>query len=427
MSELYLIRGAKQLLTLRGAPGPRRGLALRDLGMVLDGAVLIEDGIIREVGPSRRLSNLAITRDAHEIEAYGRVVMPGFIDSHTHLVCGPPRLRDYEMRIAGKSYHEIAANGGGILSTVRSIRAWTWRRLEAEAHRVLLRMADHGTTSVEAKSGYGLDESSELKLLRAANHWDARPLDIYSTFMGAHAVPWEYEGRADDYIDWLCRELIPTVARRRLAQFADVYCDSNAFSVIQARKYLEAARLAGLRPRVHASQFANFGAVQLAIEQSAMSADHLEQIAEPEIRALSMSDIIATLLPGSVFHIGSTRYPPARRLIDSGAAVALATDFNPGSSPTYNMQMVLSLACAQMKMTPAEAISAATINGAHALGIANQAGTIEAGKQADLLIMNASDYREIPYHFGVNQVDLTIKRGEILQRGRESTWEDEDL
>lgn len=427
MSSTYLIRGAKQLLTLRGTVGPRRGPALADLGIILDGAVLIEDGIIKEVGPSRRLTNLASAREAAEIEAYGKVVLPGFVDSHTHLVCGPPRLKDYEMRIAGKTYAEIAANGGGILSTVRSVRSWTWRRLEAEARKVLRRMGEHGTTSLEAKSGYGLDETSEFKLLRAARHWDARPLDIYSTFLGAHAVPPEFEGRADDYISWLCSDMIPAVARRRLADYADVYCDQNAFTVEQSRRYLQAARLAGLKPRIHASQFANLGAVQLAVEQGAMSADHLEQITDAEVRALAQSNVVATLLPGSVFHIGSSRYPPARQLIEAGAAVALATDFNPGTSPTYNMQMVLALACTQMRMTPAEALAAATYNGAHALGIAGQVGSIEAGKQADLLLMDVSDYREIPYHFGVNQVELTFKRGEILQKEKEPAWGINDL
>lgn len=413
---------------LRSAVRPvRRGAALGDLGIIQDGAVLIEDGLIKEVGPSRRLTNLASARDANEIEAYGKVVLPGFVDSHTHLVCGPPRLKDYEMRIAGKSYAEIAASGGGILSTVRSVRSWTWRRLEAEARKVLHRMGEHGTTSVEAKSGYGLDETSELKLLRAARHWDARPLDIYSTFLGAHAVPPEYAGRPDEYIEWLCIEMIPSVARRKLAEYADVYCDENAFTVEQSRRYLQAARLAGLKPRIHASQFANFGAVQLAIEQGAVSADHLEQITETEVRALAQSNVIATLLPGAVFHIGSTRYPPARQLIDAGAAIALATDFNPGTSPTFNMQMVMALACAQMRMTPAEAISAGTINGAHSIGAAEHVGSIEAGKQADILIMDVSDYREIPYHFGVNQVELTFKRGEILQRGKEPEWDGDDL
>jgi imidazolonepropionase len=425
MKKRILVRGAKQLLTLRGPSGPRRGCTMSELGLISDGALLIENGQITHVGPARRIENLAEAKEAHEIEVYGKVVMPGFVDSHTHLVYGPPRLSDYEMRLAGCSYAEITAGGGGILSSVRSVRTWSTRRLEQQARRALDGMAMHGTTSVEAKSGYGLDEASETKLLRAANHWDARPLDIYSTFLGAHVVPPEFHDRADAYIDWLRREMLPFVARRRMARFADIYCDTGAFTVEQARRYLTSAREAGLGLRIHASQFENLGAVQLAVELGAISADHLDVAGEPEIRALAGSSTMATLLPGCVFHLGLDRYAPARRLIESGAAVALATDFNPGSSPTFSMQMMLSLACAQMRMTPAEAIVAATINGAHALGIADQVGSLEFGKQADLLVLSVSDYREIPYHFGVNQVDLTFKNGVILQRGQSIEWDDD--
>jgi imidazolonepropionase len=419
MSRRVLVRGARQLLTLRGPSGPRRGAALKELGIIIGGAVLIEDGLITHVGPASRIENLAEAREAEEIDADGRVVMPGFVDSHTHLAFAAPRLSDYEMRLEGRGYQEIAAAGGGILSSVRSLRAASVHTLERMVRQAVVALASHGTTTVEAKSGYGLDEPSEVKTLRAIGRWDGRPLDILATCLGAHAVPPEYAGRADDYIEWLAETLLPLVARRKLARFADVYCDANAFSVGQARRYLETGKRLGLLPRIHASQFAELGAVDLALELGCLSADHLEAIGPAQVEALAKGQTIATLLPGSVFHLGLDRYAPARALVDAGAPVALATDYNPGSSPTYNMQMVLSLACLEMKMTPAEAIAAATINGAHALRVAQRAGSLEFGKQGDLLVMGVGDYREIPYYFGVNHVQRVLKRGVTVYRRSE--------
>ena len=387
---------------------------MRDLGIIEEGAFLIDDGVITNIGPGRRVENLAAARRAEEIDAAGRVVMPGFVDSHTHLIYGPPRLADYEMRLQGRSYAEIAAAGGGIQASVRAVRGATSKRLLVQARAAVRTMARHGTTSVEVKSGYGLDEASELKMLRVAAALNHDPLDVVPTFLGAHATPPEFQGRSDEYIDWLRSELIPLVAQRKLARFADVYCDADAFSAAQARRYLQTARQHGLEARVHAGQFSNLGAVSLAVELGARSADHLEQSSAADVQLLARSAVMATLLPGSVFHLGLSRFAPARELIDAGAAVALATDFNPGTSPTCSMQMVVSLACAEMKMTPAEAISAATINGAHALGLASRTGTLEAGKQADFLILSASDYREIPYYFGINHVASTIKRGKLI-------------
>ncbi|MBI5282304.1 MAG: imidazolonepropionase [Candidatus Solibacter usitatus] len=419
MTGLLLVRGARQLLTLRGPAGPRRGAAMRSLGIIENGAMLIQDGLITNVGPASRVEHLGLARRARVVDAAGRIVMPGFVDSHTHLLFGQPRLNDYEQRIEGRSYGEIAAAGGGILSTVRAVRGTTSRRLTAQGQAALRQMARHGTTTVEAKSGYGLDEGSELKMLRILRALDGEPLELTSTFLGAHAVPPEYEGKADNYIYWLAGHLLPLVASKRLARYADVYCDSGAFALHQAQIYLAAARESGLGLRVHASQFANLGAVQLAVGMGAASVDHLEAAGAAEVHALSGAPTIATLLPGSSFHLGLGRYAPARALIDGGAAVALASDYNPGSSPTCSMQMVLSLACAQMKMTPAEAITAATVNGAHALGVQAQVGTLEAGKQADFLLLDASDYREAPYYFGVNHVAATFKRGEMIYRDKD--------
>jgi imidazolonepropionase len=417
-----LVRNARQLLTLRGPAGPRRGAALRDLAIIQDGAVLVEDGVIVALGPTRRIENLAEARNAVEIDASGRVVGPGFVDSHTHLVCGPPRLTDYEMRIAGASYEEIAAAGGGILQSMRAVRETPIRTLVRQGRQALVEFARHGVTTVEAKSGYGLDEAGERKTLRAIQALNAKPLDLAPTYLGAHVVPPEWTGRADGYIDWMCSYLMPKLRRRKLAQFADVYCERGAFTLEQARRYLTCARDHGFELKIHAEQFTNTGATRLAVELGAASADHLDHINEGDIRALAGSDTVATLLPGAVAHLGLTDFPPARTLIEAGAAVALSTDFNPGTSPTYSMPVILSLACSRMRMLPAEAIAAATINGAHAIRRADRCGSIEAGKIADLVVFDVPDYREIPYHFGVNPVAVTIKRGTAVCNTTRATW-----
>jgi len=414
MTRTILVRGARQLLTLRGPAGPRRGAALRDLGVIQDGSVLIRDGLILEVGATRRIENLALARKAEEIDAGRRVLMPGFVDSHTHLVCGPPRLLDYEMRLAGATYHQIAKAGGGIFASVKAIRATSARTLEQQARRTAAQFARHGTTTVEAKSGYGLDRRGEWKTLRVLNAVHDRPIGVIPTYLGAHVVPPEYEGRPADYIDWMRATMLPRIRKHQFARFVDVYCDKGAFRLDEARRYLEAARAFGFALKLHAEQFVHTGATRLAVELGAVSADHLDHVDDDDIAALAQSSTIATLLPGAVFHLGLDRYPPARPLIDSGAAVALATDFNPGTSPTCSMPMILSLACARMRMTPAEAISAATINGAHACGCAGVAGSLEPGKQADLILVDVADYREIPYHFGANLVAMTMKKGAVV-------------
>lgn len=418
MTRRLLVRGARQLLTLRGPSGPRRGDGLKELAIIENGAMVVEGGLITAIGPARRVENLASVRGAEELDVSGRVVMPGFVDSHTHLVHGPPRLEDFTGRIAGRTYQEIAAAGGGILASVRAVRGASAHRLRAQAARDLQRMAACGTTVVEAKSGYALDAAGELRCLRILQSLDGAPVEVVPTFLGAHWVPPEFEG-PEAYTSFLVDELLPLAASKKLARFADVYCDRDAFPLAQARRYLEAARRLGLGLRIHAAQFHDLGAVALAVELGARSVDHLENIAPSSLPILAASPVIATLLPGSVFHLGLSRYAPARTLIDSGAAVALATDFNPGTSPTWNMQMILALACTQMRMTPAEAISAATINAAHALGIAARTGSLEAGKQADFIVLHASDYRELPYYFGANQVALTVKRGAILSAREE--------
>ncbi len=409
-----LITGCSQLVTLRG-PVPRRGRALADPGIIRDGAVLVRDGRIVATGPRRRVERLAEARRAKKLDLGGRVVLPGFVDSHTHLVFPASRADDYEKRIAGKTYEQIARTGGGILSTVRKLRAAKPEALKQTTLAALRAFAAHGTTTIEAKSGYGLDAASELKTLRLLHELhQEQPLDILSTFLGAHVVPPEYRGRADAYVELLALKLIPGVALAGLAEFCDVFCDRGAFSISQARRILTAGRACGLVPRLHAEQLTRTGAARLAVELNAASADHLEKINRSDIRALAASSVVATLLPGCSFHLGLSRYAPARELIAAGAVVALATDFNPGTSPTLNMQMVLSLACTQMRMTPAEALAAATINPAYSLRRHDRIGSIEVGKYADLAVFDLADYREIPYYFGVNHCWLTLKRGEII-------------
>jgi len=414
MSRSLLVRGARQLVTLRGHSGPRRGTAMHDLGIVDGGAMLVEDGLVSSIGPASRIENLAASRKADELNADGMVVMPGFVDGHTHLIFGPPRLDDFEARAEGKTYAQIAAEGGGIQYSVKSVRGWTARRLASQAGLWVDRMIKMGTTTVEVKSGYGLDGSGEMKMLKVAAGLSGKGVEVVPTFLGAHVTPPEYAGRGSDFIEYLISGLMPEVVAKKLARFADVYCDQGAFTLDQARRYLVAAKRMGLGLRIHASQFANLGAVQMAVEMGASSVDHLEVAGEREIDALASSQTVATLLPGSVYGLGLSRYAPARALIEAGAVVTLATDFNPGTSPTCSMPMVLSLGCTQMKMTPAEALVAATTNAAYGLGLGKSTGTLEVGKQADFVLLNCGDYRELAYYFGVGLVAATVKRGEIL-------------
>jgi len=415
MADL-LITGCSEIATLRGAV-PRRGAALRDLKIIRDGAILVRGDRIAAVGPRRRIERLRAARRAEKLNLGGRVVLPGFVDSHTHLVFLASRAAEYEERIAGASYEEIAQRGGGIQSSVKRLRQASSQALQDAAFAHLREFAAHGTTTLEAKSGYGLEWNSELKTLALlATLHQEQPLDIAATFLGAHVVPREYRGRPESYVKLLERRWIPAVATAGLAEFCDVFCDRGAFSVEQARRILLAGRACGLVPRIHAEQLARTGAARLAIEVEAASADHLERIDRADIRALALSNVTCTLLPGCCFHLGLHEYAPARDLIDAGAIVALATDFNPGTSPTLSMSMILSLACTHMRMTPAEAISAATINPAYSLRRHDRAGSIEVGKYADLAAFDVADYREIPYYFGVNLCSLTIKRGVVIHR-----------
>ena len=423
MANSLLITGASQLLTLRGG-GPRRGDSLSDLDLIEDGAALVRDGVIAAVGTRAQVEALPGTRGTEKLDLGGRVVLPGFVDSHTHLVHAASRVEEYQLKIQGASYEEIARKGGGILNSVKKMRAATADELKKRALAALQQFAAYGTTTIEAKSGYGLDVPSELKILKLHKELAAeQPLEIVSTFLGAHVVPEEFRKKADGakrYIQLLEENLLPAVAEHQLAEFCDVFCDRGAFSVAESKRVLQAGRQWGLAPRMHAEQLSRTGATRLAILLRAASCDHLEQVNKNDIRALGKSDTVATLLPGCDFHLGLKKYAPARDLIDAGAIVALATDYNPGTSPTLSMPMILSLACTQLRMAPAEAITAATINGACALRRDKQVGSLEVGKQADMAVFDVADYREIPYYFGVNQCWMTIKRGCVIHAAKES-------
>jgi imidazolonepropionase len=416
---ILLITGASQLLTLRGR-GPRRGTALSILGIIKDGALLVRDGVIAAVGTRAQVEALPESRDAEKFDVGGRVVLPGFVDSHTHLIHAASRAEEYELKIAGASYEEIARKGGGILNSVKKLRAATSDALKQRAHHALKQFAAYGTTTIEAKSGYGLDVTSELKILGLHRELSAeQPLEIVSTFLGAHAVPAEYRGKAggaEKYIALLLEKLIPEVAKEKLAEFCDVFCDRGAFTREQAKRILEQGKKYGMLPRLHAEQLTRTGATQLAVQLGAASCDHLEHVNRADMRALAKSKTVATLLPGCDFHLGLERYAPARQLIEAGAVVALATDYNPGTSPTVSMPMILSLACTQLRVTAAEAITAATINGAYALRREKRIGSLEVGKQADLAVFDVADYREIPYYFGMNTCWATMKQGKVIQK-----------
>jgi imidazolonepropionase len=410
-----------QLLTVSSPSAnsvPRRGAQLRELGILEDAAVLCVAGTITSVGKTKdAFSDPWVRkhrRQITEIDCRGKVVLPGFVDSHTHPAFVSPRLVDFEKRIAGASYEEIARSGGGIRSSVEDVRRADIRELTQKILTAFEQMLEQGTTTVEAKSGYGLSVEAELKSLEAirtaGKHW---PGTVVSTLLGAHVAPPEFKDRQAEYVRRVCEEMVPQAARRKLANFVDVFCDRGAFSLEDTLQIFAAAGKNGLRVRAHVSQFTRTSIAKL-LSLNPASLDHLDHADPDDISALARSKTVATLVPGANYFLG-TEYPPARKLIDGGVPVALATDFNPGSSPLLSMPFVLSLACTQMKMSPAEAIAAATINGACALGLEARKGSIKPGKDADLTIFDVSDYREIAYWVASNKCKKVIAGGVLVQ------------
>jgi imidazolonepropionase len=400
-----------QLVTLAGVPGPRTGTAMRDLAIIADGAMWIEDGRIVQVGTRAEIERLIRSGD-QVIDAGQRVVMPGFVDAHTHLVFAGNRAAEFEQRCEGASYAAIRAAGGGIRSTVRETRAASEDQLLAVARKYAGWFLAGGTTTIEAKSGYGLTLEDECKILRVIGRLE--DIRTVPTFLGAHEIPDEYRGRTSVYSDLVIQEMLPRVVHERLAEYCDVFCEPGIFSIEESRRVLSAARSLGLGLRMHADQLSDSGGASLAAELQATTADHLEHTSARGILALQSAGVQPVLLPGSVYALGSTRYPNAREMIQSGLAVVLATDFNPGSSPTPSMPMILSLACTQMKMTPSEAITAATINAAHSLGRAGQIGSLEPGKRADFVVHDCRDYREIAYFFGAPSAQAVYLDGRAV-------------
>jgi imidazolonepropionase len=406
-----LIRGAKQLLTLRGPSEPRRGRALEELAIIQDGSVLIHDGVLCEVGPTRRVENLALARNAIEVNAAGRVVMPGLVDSHTHMLFPLPRNSE-----------------SGQLEGAQSIRTIASTRLAAKARGHLEAMARHGTTTVEVKTGCGPDPVAETKILRVLAGLKERPVDVVPTFL--LRIPESKigpEAHWDAIEDWIGKEFLPKLRRRKLVSFGDLYLPEQPELLSTWTRYLDLVEQSGLRPKLHAEGTAVSAVIELAARYRAISIDHLERATAEEAAALGRTETIATLLPSHSFHHDGP-YAPARALIDGGAAVALATNYNPCLTPTLNMQAVVKLACSRMNMTAAEAVSAATINGAHALGCARRVGSLEPGKAGDVLVLNISDYRELAHHFGTNLVHTTVKRGEIIwEEGRVAPRQGDEL
>jgi imidazolonepropionase len=451
-----LLHSATQLVTCAAPDGPKRGAAMRDVGLIPDGAVAVADGEIVAVGSTTDLRADFTARQT--LDAGGKVVCPGFVDPHTHAVYAGDRAAEFEMRVRGASYMEILQAGGGILSTMQATRAATVEQLVAASRPRLDAMLALGTTTVEVKTGYGLDTASELKILHAIAALDAtHPADLVPTFLGAHAVPPEYRERAGDYVDLVVEEMLPAVRDWRLEIarppawrpgragsrqraggdwkleassptsnlqfppsnlqspfFCDIFCEAGVFDRAQSRRVLEAGLALGLLPKIHADEFASLGGVALAVELGAISADHLDVTPPAEIEALAASNTVGVVLPAVNFNLGSAHFADARAMVDASVALAVATDLNPGSAPCPSMPLVMAIACRYQRLLPAEALNAATINAAHAVGLGDRLGSIEAGKQADLLIVSAPNFCHLAYQFGVNLIEGVVKRGQLL-------------
>jgi imidazolonepropionase len=402
-SKTLAVVNCAQLVTLAGPARPRVGPELSELGIIAKGGMFVRDGLIERVGATDEIETL-IDADTEVVDALGRVVLPGFVDAHTHPVFGGTRVDEFEERSKGATYEEIAARGGGIQSTVNATRAMYEEMLAYQCRAYADWFLRSGTTTIEAKSGYGLSLEDELKILRVIKRLGSETsLRYVPTFLGAHSIPPEYRSRRDEYVALLIDEMLPAIAQQKLAEFCDVFCERNVFTTDEAWKILSAARCHGMGLRIHADQLSLSGGAQLAAELGTVTADHLEHTDAAGIAALKSANVQPVLLPGSVYALGSKRYPAAREMIDAGLAVVLATDFNPGSSPTTSIPMILSLASTHMKMTPAESITAVTINAAYSLNRGAQLGSLEPGKIADFVIHDCSDYRDIAYFFGIQR------------------------
>ena len=416
-----LIIHARQLITCAN-DGPKRGAAMADVGLISDGAVAVHQGEILAVGST---AELQARYAAHTtLDASGKVVTPGFVDAHTHVVYAGDRVAEFEMRIRGATYMEIMAAGGGIVSTMRAVREATPEKLAAETRHRLDEMLALGTTTAEVKTGYGLSTDAEMKLLRTIEQLhETHPMALIPTFLGAHAVPPAYKGRTDAYVDLVVEEMIPAAAawyaaspfaREKTPFFCDVFCEAGVFDVAQSRRVLEAGLSHGMAPKLHADEFENLGGVTLAVELGATSVDHLDVTPPEEVARLAASDTVGVVIPAVNFNLGSCHFADARGLIDAGVTLALATDINPGSAPTPSLPMVMAIATRYQKLLPAEALNASTINAAYAIGMGDRIGSLQRGKRADILILDTADYRHLAYEFGKNFVEVVIKDGKVV-------------
>ncbi|BCG59346.1 imidazolonepropionase [Paenibacillus sp. URB8-2] len=420
MGKLTYVKSASQLICMDTGHGPRTGKGMSMLGVIADGSVVIEDGIIVFAGSDALAAQFVSSRqgEVEVIDASGKVVAPGLVDPHTHVVYAGSRENELELRLQGEKYTDILKRGGGILNTAWSTREASEEELIEESLARLDRFLLHGVTTIEAKSGYGLTVNDELKQLRAARALDGRhPIDVISTFMGAHAVPEEYKHEPDIYVDLVINEMLPVVAEHRLAEYCDVFCERGVFDIAQSKRILEAAGRLGFKLKIHADEIAeNFGGAELAAKLGAVSAEHLLKASEEGIRALAKSGTIAVLLPGTALFL-MERAADARRMIDEGVAVALSTDCNPGTSPTVSMPFVMNAACLTMRMNPAEVLTASTINAAFAIGRGEEIGSIETGKRGDLLLFDVPNYRQLQYYYGMNLVHTVVKNGRTVVKG----------
>jgi imidazolonepropionase len=421
---MIYIRNASQVVTVSGASSvPKRGSEMEQLHIIEDGGVVVEDSLIVFVGPDeearRYVQHHAKDKELTVISADGKIVTPGLIDPHTHVVFAGSREFELNLRLQGATYMDILNAGGGILYSTGKTREADEEQLFTETEKRLDRFLAHGVTTVEAKSGYGLRLEDEIKQLQVARRLDhAHPIDLVSTFMGAHAVPAEYKSDPEAFVRIVIEEMIPAVSQAELAEFCDVFCEEGVFTVDQSRRILEAGRKWGLKPKIHADEIVSFGGAELAAEIGAVSADHLLHASEAGIRAMAETGVVAVLLPGTAFFL-MAKPADARKMIEAGVPVALATDRNPGSSPTESLPFIMNLACLTMKMTPAEVLTACTINAAHAIGRADRIGSIEVGKQGDLVLFDAPNYMYLQYHYAVNLVDTVIKKGiQVIRSGR---------
>lgn len=409
------IKNISQLVTV-AAHGERVkiGTAMNDLSVLSDAGVLCERGLITWVGPMRDW-NRTLPETVGELDAEGKVVLPGFVDAHTHAMFAGHRAHEFALRARGSTYQEIADAGGGILSTVAHVRAASKKELKKQTRRYLTAMMQHGTTTVEIKSGYGLDMESEVKMLEAINELNNEEMmTIVPTFLGAHAYPPEYKADPPAYVDLIVQQMIPYIGKKKLARFCDVFCEKGYFDLVASERILTEGKTWGMQPKVHADELTPLGGAELAARVGAVSADHLEYISPQGIAALREAGVVATLLPGVSFFLGHG-YAPARALIDAGVAVAIASDFNPGSCMSFSLPMMMTIACTQMRLTPEEALTACTLNAAAALNLSSTVGSIEVGKRADLILADLPDYRFLAYHFGINPIVTTIKNGTILE------------